>query len=93
MKTKTAVIKFNKQHIKQLLTDFSQAQDHCRALEKDSREARAEVDNIKAQLIELHRNGIELRSGSLEAVVTESSRDGYFVKPSTRISVIVKEHQ
>jgi chromosome segregation ATPase len=89
MKTNTT-LKFNKQQIKQLISSYAQAQEHCRAIEREARDARGEVDAIKAQLLDLHNNGIELRSGNVEAVVTESQRDGYFVKPSVRTTITVK---
>jgi DNA repair ATPase RecN len=89
MKTNT-VLKFNKQQVKQLITSYAQAQEHCKAIEREARDARGEVDAIKAQLLELHGGGIELRSGNVEAIVTESQRDGYFVKPSTRVTITVK---
>lgn len=91
MKT-TTVLKYNKQQVKQLITSYAQAQEHCKAIEREARDARGEVDAIKAQLIEMHHNGIELRSGNVEAIVTESQRDGYFVKPSTRTTITVKNH-
>lgn len=86
------VMLFNKQHIKQLITDFSQAQERCRAIERDARDARGEVDTFKMQLLELHKAGIELRSGTLEAIVTETPREGYVVKPSVRQSIVIKNH-
>lgn len=92
MKSQTT-LKFNKQHIKQLIVDYAQAQERCRSIERDARDARGDVDSLKTQLLELHNNGIELRSGTLEAIVTESQRDGYFVKPSTRHTITVKNHQ
>jgi len=80
----------NKTQLKQLFIDYTQAQEHCKTLEKDAREARSNVDNYKDQIVNLYKDGIKLVTGNFEAVVVTTERDGYVVRPSTRTSVTIK---
>ena len=79
-----------KEELKNLIVKYSAAAEHCRMIERTAREARAEVDELKMHLVGLHKMGVVLKSGKIEADVVETQRDGYFVKPSTRVSINVR---
>ncbi len=79
-----------KEELKNLIIKYAAAADFCRQTERAAREARAEVDELKMHLVGLHKMGVPLKSGKVEADVVETQRDGYFVKPSVRVSLNVR---
>jgi len=81
--------KITKEEIKNLILDYVTASDKCREVERSAREARSAADELKQQLLGLKRMGVDLKSGKIEATITEVNRDGYFVKPSVRVSISV----
>jgi hypothetical protein len=79
-----------KEELKNLIVKYAAASDYCRQVERSAREARAEADELKMHLVGLHKMGVVLKSGKLEADVVETQRDGYFVKPSVRVSLNIR---
>lgn len=80
----------NKEEIKNLIVEYHNASVECKAAERAARDARAVSDNLKSQLLSLHRMGVTLKSGKLSATITETPREAYTVKASTRVSVVVE---
>jgi len=86
MSTKNTITKEN---IKNLILEYVAASEKCREIERAARDARGAADEFKAQLLGLSKLGVPLKSGKIQATITETQRDGYFVKPSTRVTVSV----
>jgi hypothetical protein len=84
-------MKITKQYIKNLISNYLQAQEACKHAEKEAREKRAELDLVKETIIMHYNDGDSLKCGNQEIIVTQTERAGYTVQPSIRTAITIKQ--